>query len=505
ESGCVRSDHPIPFEEALSYTSFGKFNCFVIFVCGINLAAVIIESLGISFVIPVAQCDLELTNSDKGVLSAVAFVGIIISSHLWGFLADTMGRRAVMMPSLFAAFISTLLCSFTSNFWVFVVLRFLSGFFISGSSATLYAYLGEFHNTNTRSRAIMAASTIFGLGGMLMPAVAWLVLNSPWSLNIPFLGITYKPWRLFLVLCGLPDLFCAISLLFLPESPKFVLSQGRQMDTIKILQRIYAMNTGKDGEMLKISAIIEERESYENRKHNEENLKGNFRVLKSMYNQIAPLFKSEHLRKTLISCTMQFGIFMTSNGMYMFFPDILNRVAKYTEELGGNHTATICDSVIGTKVDIKEILSLDNGASCDLKLDISAFEHSLILDVLYAVGFVVIGLVINAVGKLTILVFILMGCGACGIAIIFTTIPSLSIYLYVVLLMCGLALPVVNAATADLFPTHLRAMSVCISLMMGRLGSVFGSNLVAAMLEFNFCGILSFFIPNIHVKSDGLA
>lgn len=78
-----------------------------------------------------------------------------------------------------------------------------------------------------------------------------------------------------------------------------------------------------------------------------------------------------------------------------------------------------------------------------------------------------------------------MGCGLCGIGSIFTTVPLLSIYLYVSLLCCGLAVTVVNAATVDLFPTHLRAMSVCISLMMGRLGSVFGSNLVATMLEYN--------------------
>ncbi|XP_059609397.1 uncharacterized protein LOC132256844 [Phlebotomus argentipes] len=510
----VKRDRPIAFEDALTKVTFGKFNCFLIFVCGMNLAAVLLETLGISFVTPVAQCDLELTNRDKGVLSAIAFVGIIISSHLWGFLADTMGRRAVIMPSLFTAFVTTVLSSLTNNFWVFAVLRFLSGFFISGSSATVYAYLGEFHNMKTRSRAIMAASTIFGLGGMLMPALAWLVMNNTWSLEIPFLGIAYKPWRLFLVVCGLPNLFCAVSLLSLPESPKFVLSQGRQSDTIKILQRIYAINTGQDRETLKICAIIEEYESLASRKHNEQNAKGPCRVLRSMYNQTAPLFMGEHLRKTLIACVLQFGIFTTSNGMYMFFPEILNRIATHMDQSGDNYTATICQAVQETKVDISEII-ISSDAACDVTLDISAFEHSLVLEVLYAVGFVLIGVTINAVGKLAILVFVLMGCGLCGIACVFTTIPLLSIYLYVILLLCGLAVTVVNSATVDLFPTHLRAMSVCISLMLGRLGSVFGSNLVATLIEHNceatflmsgisliLCGVLSFFIPNVQVRPD---
>uniref|UniRef100_A0A1B0D3C4 Major facilitator superfamily (MFS) profile domain-containing protein n=1 Tax=Phlebotomus papatasi TaxID=29031 RepID=A0A1B0D3C4_PHLPP len=356
----------------------------------------------------------------------------------------------------------------------------------------------------------MAASTIFGLGGMLMPALAWVVMSYTWTLDIPFIDITYKPWRLFLIVCALPDLFCGISLLSLPESPKFVLSQGKQTDTIDIIQRIYAINTGEKKETLKISSIIEEYESLASRKHNEQNAKGGWRVFKSMYNQTAPLFMGEHLRKTLIACTLQFGIFVTSNGMYMFFPDILNRIAKHVEQSGGNYTATICDAVHETK-----ILPFSESMSCDPKLDISTFEHSLVLEVLYAVGFVLIGVTINAVGKLAILVFVLMGCGLCGIGSIFTTVPLLSIYLYVSLLCCGLAVTVVNAATVDLFPTHLRAMSVCISLMMGRLGSVFGSNLVATMLEYNceatflmsgisliLCGVLSFFIPNVQVRRD---
>lgn len=55
-------------------------------------------------------------------------VGIISSSHLWGFLADTQGRKRVILPTLFLSFTFTLLSSLTTNFWLFVVLRFFNGF-----------------------------------------------------------------------------------------------------------------------------------------------------------------------------------------------------------------------------------------------------------------------------------------------------------------------------------------------------------------------------------------
>lgn len=44
------------------------------------LTAVVMEWLGIGFVLTVAQCDMKLTTQEKGILSGVGFAG----THLWG-------------------------------------------------------------------------------------------------------------------------------------------------------------------------------------------------------------------------------------------------------------------------------------------------------------------------------------------------------------------------------------------------------------------------------------
>lgn len=80
------------------------------------------------YVLPVAGCDLDLSTGRKGVLAAVSYLGIICSSHLWGYLADTKGRRAVIHPTLLLAFILSLAASLVQNFYLFVVLRFFNGF-----------------------------------------------------------------------------------------------------------------------------------------------------------------------------------------------------------------------------------------------------------------------------------------------------------------------------------------------------------------------------------------
>lgn len=64
----------------------------------------------------------------KGILGGVAFIGIICSSHLWGFLADTQGRRVVIMPTLMIPFILSVLSTLTNNFYILAVFRFFNGF-----------------------------------------------------------------------------------------------------------------------------------------------------------------------------------------------------------------------------------------------------------------------------------------------------------------------------------------------------------------------------------------
>lgn len=110
------------------HPEFGLFNYLLIAVSGTILTAVLLETLGISYVVAVAECDLGLSTQQKGVLGAVAFAGVIISSHLWGFLADTRGRRRVIVPTLFAAFAATVASSLMTNFWAMAACRFMTGF-----------------------------------------------------------------------------------------------------------------------------------------------------------------------------------------------------------------------------------------------------------------------------------------------------------------------------------------------------------------------------------------
>ena len=118
------------YEVALKYLGFGLFHVFLILVNGIALSSDAVEVLSISFVLPVLKGSQEFNISDTGeaVLSSIIFLGMLFGSYFWGSLADIAGRRTTLMFSLALSGLFGLVSAFAPVFWVFVLLRFCSGF-----------------------------------------------------------------------------------------------------------------------------------------------------------------------------------------------------------------------------------------------------------------------------------------------------------------------------------------------------------------------------------------
>lgn len=116
------------FEDALALAGFGKFNYILIFLSGGVLGAAFVDIGSVNVILAISQCELELTNVHKGILSSIGYFGIILSSQLWGFLADTKGRKKIIVPTLIMAFVFTVISSSAKSFWVLVLFRFLHGF-----------------------------------------------------------------------------------------------------------------------------------------------------------------------------------------------------------------------------------------------------------------------------------------------------------------------------------------------------------------------------------------
>lgn len=79
--------------------------------------------------------------------------------------------------------------------------------------------------------------------------------NHPWYRFHLFLLLLVHTWQIFLLICGLPSLISGLILIMLPESPKFLMSQGRNMEALKEFQKMYAFNTRKPKNTYPVSIL----------------------------------------------------------------------------------------------------------------------------------------------------------------------------------------------------------------------------------------------------------
>ena len=77
---------------------------------------------------PSATCDFQMTSEDKGLLTASPMLGMVIGSYFWGCLADTKGRKIVLIAALLLDGICGLLSSVSQYFVLFLICRFFNGF-----------------------------------------------------------------------------------------------------------------------------------------------------------------------------------------------------------------------------------------------------------------------------------------------------------------------------------------------------------------------------------------
>lgn len=114
-------------EEAFLVIGYGRAQIEILIVVSCVLITSLNENIGISFLIPAAQCDLNLSTADKGLLSGMVSLGIMVSSLFWGFLADTRGRRFTILVALSISTGITLISVFVKSFAIFAACRFLTG------------------------------------------------------------------------------------------------------------------------------------------------------------------------------------------------------------------------------------------------------------------------------------------------------------------------------------------------------------------------------------------
>ncbi|XP_015032980.2 synaptic vesicle glycoprotein 2C isoform X1 [Drosophila willistoni] len=470
------------YENALLQTGFGKFHLLLLTICGLIYMNTAIGVTIISFVLPSATCDFEMTSRDKGWLSASPMLGMLIGSYFWGCLADTKGRRIVLIATLLADGIFGLISSFAPLYIIFMFIRFINGFNVAGTMGIVFPYLGEFQPTKYREKILCWMELFWTFGIILLPGIAWGVI--PLKINIGSGSFNYHSWNLFVAMCAVPSLLLGMWLFAFPESPKFLLEHGESEKALDILVYMYVKNTGNRREDYPCTSLREPDRTIQRageksvrslrfRKPNELKL-----LLLEIWTQTKTLCKKPYLKNTFITCGIQFCLTTSYYTLMVWFPELFQRFDDYEKAYPGK-SASVCDvsSIVVTN---------SSFVGCDSAIDQQVFLHTIIIGLACIPTSFWLPLCVHRLGVKFFLVFSLTAAGFVTIGLYFVRSSLENLILSCIFeALTSLSISTVYCVMVDLFPTNLRVMAAAMSMTFGRGGALLGNLIFGFLIDLN--------------------
>ena len=178
----------------------------------------------IAFVLAFIVKPWHLTFLDSAIILLSSGVGAILGSAIWGRIADVYGRRKVFIATVLNFSLASGLLAFTpENGWVYLsVMRFFVGFGVGGLYCVDLPLVQEFVPARMRGFIGGLVTVFIPLGVMISSALAAFVTD--------VIG-----WRGLFVIGLLPAAFTLVVRAWVPESPHWLMSQGRKEEARKSL------------------------------------------------------------------------------------------------------------------------------------------------------------------------------------------------------------------------------------------------------------------------------
>ena len=224
----------------------GPFQNRILIAAGLCFAADSMEILLLTFLTVVLRAEWNLTETETNSVTSNVFIGALVGTLILGPLGDRVGRKPVFTVTAAIICDFGLLTAVTNQFATLLACRFMVGFGVGGLTVP-FDTLAELLPTSHRGTKLLVIEYFWTAGTMLVPLAAYVSLGEG-SDNES--GEQDHSWRVFVILCAIPCVLSTIlSLINVPESPRWLLAQGRHDEAISIL-RTAAIRNGKSPEHL---------------------------------------------------------------------------------------------------------------------------------------------------------------------------------------------------------------------------------------------------------------
>jgi SP family galactose:H+ symporter-like MFS transporter len=182
----------------------------------------------ISGAIPFFQQDFQLSNSMVENITTAGLVGAVIGAMFTGRLSDIFGRKKTILSAAIIFVIGAAWSGWAPTPELLIIARLFIGLAIGISSFSVPLYIAEISPTHMRGRLVSLFQLLITIG-ILVSYLSDLAFANNNNL---------ESWRPMFYMGIVPGFILLVGIFFLPETPRWLMSKGRETESLKILKKI---------------------------------------------------------------------------------------------------------------------------------------------------------------------------------------------------------------------------------------------------------------------------
>ncbi len=182
----------------------------------------------ISGAIPFLQDYFVLTDSQVENVTALGLIGAVVGALVTGTITDYLGRKKVILASAFIFATGAVWTGLAPSVNQLMISRFYLGLAIGVSSFAVPLYISEIAPTKIRGRLVSMFQLLITVG-----ILAAYLSDKGFADNN-----NLECWRPMLYVGVIPAIILFVGMFFLPETPRWLMSKGREDEARKVLDKI---------------------------------------------------------------------------------------------------------------------------------------------------------------------------------------------------------------------------------------------------------------------------
>jgi len=186
--------------------------------------------------------DLQMSAVQVGVAGSVYLVGQVVGALFFGWLSDRIGRRRMFILTLLIYLVGSGIAGFSPNMWFLFAFRFVAGLGIGGEYAAINSAIDELIPSHYRGRVDIAINGTYWGGAALGAGANLFLLN-------PALVSENWGWRIGFFIGPVLGLVIIYLRRHIPESPRWLMSHGREREAEKTVDDIEERVRAEGGDL----------------------------------------------------------------------------------------------------------------------------------------------------------------------------------------------------------------------------------------------------------------